>query len=152
MLSSPATWFVKYVLAPLWIVIFGLIVWAITTSGVVVASGPPIRVEWLFVFIWLLGTAGILRFTIPLKRVELRNGRLTVSNFRRDWEVPRSEIVEVRQNRWANGRPIRVRLRREIEGLGSSFTFMPATRWQLDFWRDSPEVGELRAWTDSSNV
>ena len=151
-LSSPSTLIVKFILAPLWIVISGLIVRAITTSRVLVGSGPPFRVEWLFLLIWLIGTAGILRFTIPLKRVELRDGRLTVSNFRRDWEIPAGEVAEVRQNRWANGRPIRVRLRREIEGLGSSFTFMPSARWQLDFWRESPEVGQLRAWADSSGA
>jgi hypothetical protein len=92
---------------------------------------------------------GILRFAIPLKRVELRDGRLYVSNYRREWEIAPNDILSVRQSRWVNSRPIRVQLRYDVEGLGSRFMFIPPSRARLKFWREDPQVEELRRFAET---
>jgi hypothetical protein len=157
MLSSRWTLFVKYVFGPFWIVLFGVVALGFgaapkETFNTANGAPPPPGIEWIFIAVWILGSAGILRFTLPLKRVELRDGRLFVSNYFREWEVFAADIVEVRQNRWVNGRPIRVRLRHEVEGLGSRFTFLPRTRPIFRFWREDPQVGALRAFAETVYV
>jgi len=153
MLSSRWTFSVKYIIGPFWIVCFGIIVSALMLSpdGALTdgrGGAPPPGLRWLFLVVWIVASIGILRFTFPIKRVEMRGGRLYVSNFLREWEIFPSDIESVRQNRWVNSRPIRVRLRRPIDGLGSRFHFIPPQRAMLRFWREDPQVDELRRFAD----
>ena len=157
MLSSRWTYFVKFIFGPLWIVLLGTSALAAVIAPQEVfrdaRSEPPPGLQWVVVTIWLIGSAGILRFTMPLKRVELRDGRLYVSNYRREWEIVPRDIVSVRQNRWVNARPIRVTLRHDVDGLGSSFTFVPPTRPMFfRFWREDPQVDELRRFAETIGV
>lgn len=149
MLSSRWTYFVKYIVGPFWILSFGIVVLAlIFAPGGEFQNGrggpPPPELRWLFPVIWIVATVGILRSTLPLKRVELREGRLFVSNYFREWEIFPSDIDSVVQNRWMNSRPIRVRLRREVDGLGTRFDCIPPHRARLRFWREDPQVEQLR--------
>jgi len=147
MLSSRWTYFVKYILGPFWILSFGILALTLTfASGGLDdgRGGPPLEMRWLFPVIWIVASVGILRFTFPIKRVEMRDGRLYVSNYFREWEIFPSDIESVRQNRWVNSRPVRVRLRREIDGLGARFDFIPPQRAMLRFWREDPQVEQLR--------
>jgi len=146
-LSSRWTYFVKYILGPFWILTFGAVALTLAFApgewqdG---RGGPPPEFRWIFPIIWIVATFGILRFTFPIKRVEMRDGRLFVSNYVREWEVFPSDIESVAQNRWVNSRPVRVRLRREIDGLGIRFDFIPPHRARLRFWREDPQVEQLR--------
>jgi hypothetical protein len=153
MLSSRWTCFVKYIFGPLWIVLFGLgalgAVFAVHGASERGAGAPPPGFEWIFVAVWIIASAGILRFALPLKRVELRDDRLFVSNYFREWEIAPGDIVSVRQNRWVNARPIRVELRHSVEGLGSRFLFIPPSRILFKFWQDDPEVDELRQFAET---
>lgn len=153
MLSSRWTFSVKYIVGPSWIVCFGILVSALTLApGGPLSEGragsPPPGMRWLFLVIWVVGAIGILRFTFPIKRVEMRAGRLFVSNYLREWEIFPSDIESVGQNRWVNSRPIRVRLRREVDGLGTRFDFIPPQRAMLRFWREDPQVEPLRRFAD----
>ena len=154
MLSSRWTFSVKYIVGPFWIVIFGLFVWglALAPDGALAGGrgAPPPGMRWLFLAIWIVAAGGILRFTLPIKRVEMRAGRLFVSNYLREWEIFPSDIESVKQNRWVNSRPIRVRLRREIDGLGTRFDFIPPQRAMLRFWREDPQVEQLRRFAGGS--
>jgi hypothetical protein len=155
MLSSRWTYFIKYIVAPFWILCFGVVALTVALApGGGLADGratpPPPGMQWLFVFIWIVASIGILRFTFPIKRVELRGDRLFVSNYFREWEIFPSDIESVRQNRWVNARPIRVRLRREIDGVGSSFAFIPPQRAMLRFWREDPQVEQLRRFAEAA--
>jgi len=142
-LSSAWTWFYKLFFGPIWILGFGLLTWLVVDDRL--SSATPPEVRGMFVLGWLAGVAMVLWLVPPLKHVALRDGRLRVSNYLRSWDIPLGQIAEVRQNRWVKMRPIRVRLRQEVAGLGSSFTFMPPARVRIAFWREDPEVEELRA-------
>jgi hypothetical protein len=148
MLSSRWTYFLKYIFGPFWILSFGavaLTVMLAPESGLNVGGdGLPPAARWLLVVVWIVASIGILRFTVPIKRAELRGERLFVSNYFREWEIFPSDIESVRQNRWVNARPIRVRLRREVDGLGTKFDLIPPQRAQLRFWREDPQVEQLR--------
>lgn len=152
MLSSRWTYFVKYILGPFYILAFGAfgLTFAFVPGWWDGGRGgpPPPAFRWLFPIIWVVATIGILRFTFPIKRVELRHGRLFVSNYFREWEIFPSDIESVVQNRWLNSRPVRVRLRRDIDGLGTRFDFIPPQRARLRFWRDDPQVTQLRQFAD----
>lgn len=155
MLSSRWTYFLKFIFGPFWIVLLGAFALAAVIAPDQVFSGPrgepaPPGLQWVIVVIWAIGSAGILRFTMPLKRVELRDGRLYVSNYRREWEIVPRDILSVRQNRWVNARPIRVTLRHDVDELGSAFTFIPPTRpMRFRFWREDPQVDELRRFAET---
>ncbi|HKW45813.1 MAG TPA: hypothetical protein VJN70_00150 [Gemmatimonadaceae bacterium] len=149
MLSSRWTYTLKFVYAPFCMIAMGAFL-VFGASGFRGAHGesPPPLFPWIFGAVWFIAGVGILRFAIPLKRVELRDDRLYVSNFRREWEVRPTDILSVRQRRWVNGRPIRVQLRRDLEGLGSGFVFIPPRRAMFKFWREDPQVDELRRYAE----
>lgn len=101
---------------------------------------------WLAIAALLCGLGVLLWTTLPLKKVSLApDGSLIVSNYVREWTVPASLIVDVRQNRWIRMRPITIRLRWD-PGCGTRIVFAPPQRWKnrFLFWREDPEVQELR--------
>ena len=150
LLSSRWTFFQKWVFPVVWIAGFGAGTLAIfrdpggvTYNGV--RGGAPPGVEWIFLAAWVAGTTLILWVSLPLKRVRLSDGALLVSNFLGpELRVPFGMIADVRQNRWINARPITVRLRADVPGLGARFTFLPPTRLRFAVWHEDPEVAELR--------
>lgn len=152
MLSSRWTYILKFIYAPFWMLVMSLILGPVvfgTSDRDARGESPPPLVPWIFGAAWVIACAGILRFAIPLKRVELRDGRLYVSNYRREWEIMPTDILSVRQRRFVNSRPIRVQLRYEVEGLGSRFVFIPPSRARLRFWREDPQVEELRRYAET---
>ena len=152
MLSSRWTFFVKYIHGPLMILIIGSVLGPVAFANDYRDSGgapmPPVF-RWIFLGAFAALCVGILRFAVRLKRVELRNGHLYVSNYLREWEIAPRDILSVRQNRWVNSRPIRVHLRYNIEGLGSRFVFIPRRRATFKFWREDPQVEELRRYAET---
>lgn len=69
---------------------------------------------------------------------------LLVSNYLQEWKVPVALISEVAQNRWLELRPITTHLRID-PGCGKRVMFMPPLRMIFLFWREDPEVEELRS-------
>lgn len=84
-------------------------------------------------------------FCARLKRVRLSDDgeTLLISNFFDEWRVPIGLVSEVTQNRLIKLRPITIHLRID-PGCGTQVTFMPPVRINFRFWRDDPEVEELR--------
>ena len=104
---------------------------------------PPPQMKLAFLGAWILGTTLILWTSAGLKRVRMDDRQLYVSNYIREISVPFSEIIDVRQNRWLNSRPITIYFRDATE-FGGKATFIPKWRMQSLFWRTDPVVSELR--------
>jgi len=92
-----------------------------------------------------------LRVSLPLLRVQLRDGHLYASNYFSEIEIHPSDITEVTQNRWVKLRPITIRLRTPSE-LGQRLSFMPPVRIIFRFWIQDPIVEELRAFARRPEV
>lgn len=109
------------------------------------AAAPPIDLI-LIGALMILGIAATIVFCAPLKRVRVSDDgeSLLVSNYVQEWKVPVALISDVRQNRWLKLRPITVHLRID-PGCGKRVMFMPPLRMNFLFWREDPEVEELRA-------
>ncbi|HEX6533557.1 MAG TPA: hypothetical protein VF041_03115 [Gemmatimonadaceae bacterium] len=147
-LSSAWTFFLKYLLLALWIPAFMLRVTpAFSRMAAIVPGGmhgaDPAWIRWTFLLFGLVGAAFIVLVCTPLKRVRLDRGALVVSNYLREWRIPLGLVTEVTQNRWLQVRPITIRLRADM-GCGTRIVFIPKRYVRPRFWREDPEVGELR--------
>ena len=114
-----------------------------TAGGFTVTDGlpPPPAMRWLFLAATVLGGLSLYWFCMRLKRVEIDDRWLYVSNYLREIRVPLEQIEGVSENRWVNIRPITVEFRRDTD-FGLHISFMPKTRWWR-FWSAHPVVGEL---------
>jgi hypothetical protein len=109
------------------------------------SSTPPL--DLLAVgLVLLVALVAVARTCVPLKRVRLADDgeTLLISNYFQEWEVPAGLITGVTQNRWLKLRPITIHLRID-PGCGTRVMFMPHLRINFLFWREDPEVEELRA-------
>jgi len=100
---------------------------------------------WLLGLIALVALVAVARTCAPLKRVRLSpdGDTLLISNYFQEWTVPVGLVSDVTQNRWLKLRPITIHLRID-PGCGARVMFMPPLRINFLFWREDPEVNELR--------
>lgn len=132
-LSSGLTFFYKYIFTSIWSIGFGF-----GTVGIVYSNSSEalqFAVLWVagMIFLWL--TAG------RLKRVELLENNLIISNYFRSIRISVWDIEEIRQNRLINTRPITITFRHNTI-FGSSIIFMPKTSFRL--FSEDPVVERLR--------
>ncbi|HEY9428923.1 MAG TPA: hypothetical protein VIR34_17315 [Gemmatimonadaceae bacterium] len=108
------------------------------------SAAPPNDLLLLGV-VMILSIAASVVFCAPLKRVRVGDDgeSLLVSNYFQEWKVPAGLITSVTQNRWLKLRPITIHLRID-PGCGTRVMFMPPLRINFLFWREDPEVEELR--------
>jgi len=124
--SSSLTFLYKFVFTTLWSGGFGL-----GTAFMFLSSKAEVReMRWQFAAAWIVGTAFIWWTCARLKRVELNGTSLVISNYRDDVSVPADQIIEVRQNRLLNLRPVTLTFKRETP-FGRSVTFMPTVSFRL---------------------
>jgi predicted PurR-regulated permease PerM len=141
-LSSSVTFIYKFVFPAIWILIGGFLLF-VTVQGIRRTSLPD-TLTWLLIVVpWLLGIVFLHWFAAPILRVELRDGRLYASNYRREIEILRSDIASVTQNVWVNVRPITLHLRNETP-FGTRIRFIPPGRVIFAFWKEDPLVDKLR--------
>jgi hypothetical protein len=139
-LSSAWTFSAKFVFPAVWISGFGLgtiLPWLGGLRDGNIALSP------LFLLVWILGSTFILWASAGLKRVRTDGRQLLVSNYVREIRIPFSAIMDVRQNRWLNTRPITIYFRDATE-FGDRATFIPKWRIRIQFWRTDPVVEELK--------
>jgi hypothetical protein len=137
--SSSATFLYKFIFPPIWIALCWMAVFQYSPKG---AFGNEANLA--FVLLSIVGSVFFLRFSLPLLRVQLRDGHLYASNYFSEIEIPPSDMAEVTQNVWVKGRPITIHLRMSSE-FGRRIRFMPPMRMILRFWIQDPIVEELRA-------
>ena len=147
-LSSGFTPLLKFVFPVAWSGGFGYgTLTLFTHPGDVVYNGvqgsAPPDAKWLFLAMWLLGTAVLGWLAARLRRVRMDAEGLTVSNYRAEVYVPFAAIARVTQSRWVNARPVTIEFRHETP-LGRRAKFIPAARGRFAFWREDEIVAELR--------
>ena len=99
--------------------------------------------KFVFLGVWIVGSAFILWSCAGLKRVRADEQQLFVSNYLREIRIPFSAVRDVKQNRWLNIRPITIYFGDDTE-FSDRATFMPKRRIAVRFWRVDPVVDELK--------
>ena len=136
--SSSLTFIYKFIFTSLWSGGFG-----VGTVAMFLSSKPEVQAtRWQFAAIWVVGTAVIWWICARLKRVEFDGRTLIISNYRDDIQVPVGEIVDVKQNRLLNLRPVTLTFRKETL-FGRTVTFMPRVSFRL--FSEDEIVARLRS-------
>src|SRR5947209_7885557 len=86
-------------------------------------SSPPESMRWAFLAATIGGGAFILAVAAPLKRIDIDDEHLYVSNFLKEIVIPLRDVESVTEIRWINIHPVTLHLRRESE-FESTITFM----------------------------
>ena len=140
-ISSRTTFVYKFIFPAIWIPLFGFVAYIALNAG---RSGTGDKtVGIIMATAWLVVSALLLRLVLSLMRVQLRDGRIYASNYRREIEIVPGEIERVTQNIWMNVRPITLHLRHETS-FGRRIRFLPPSRVIFTFWKEDPIVDQLR--------
>jgi hypothetical protein len=124
--SSSLTFFYKFVFTTVWSGGLGMGTAFMFLSR---QNNSP-AMGWPFAAIWLVGSVVIWGMCGRLKRVRLNGTTLMISNYRDEIAVPISDIVQVKQNRLVNLRPVFLTFRRETP-FGYTVTFMPRVSFRM---------------------
>jgi hypothetical protein len=141
-ISSRTTFIYKFIFPAVWIPLMGAALFAAVGNPNKI-TGSDESFALAMEALWIIAFAILLRFGIPLKRVQLRDGRIYASNYRHEIEIAPSEIERITQNVWVNIRPITLHLRHETD-FGRRIRFIPPSRLILTFWKEDPLVPQLR--------
>jgi len=120
-LSTVLTFFLKFVLPPLWIVLFGEAVCSALFGG-----GRSSGSVAVLLLAWIAGTVLLWFSGMRLKRVRRVGSILRISNYRHEIAMPLSAVDRIEENRWIRGRPITVHFNRGTR-FGTCIVFMPRT-------------------------
>jgi hypothetical protein len=146
-ISSAQTFLMKVIFPVLWIGGFSASTIMMFVAGEKIHDGlphpPPLEMKWSFLAILVVAAVFIYRSCIRLKRVEITDSTLHISNYLREIVVPMRDLDEVTENRWVNIHPVTLHFKRRTE-FGHSVVFMPTARW-FAFFSSHPIVAELRA-------
>jgi len=146
-LSSLQTFLMKVIFPGLWIPLFGM---APLMMFLGLAQGPDAPPKWLFLFIWLVGSAFIYWGCVRLKEVSVDAEFLYVSNYIKEITIPLSEIFDVTENLWLNIHPVTIHLKSPSE-FGDKIVFMPTVRF-FSLFSSHPVVSELKELARSKNM
>jgi len=135
-LSSVGTIAYKYLVTAVYL--SPLVVWAFAEY----VYGNP-KSCWVAVPVFALIAVYCFVFYFPLKRVSALPEGLRISNYISTITVPYSQILEVRECKWVNIRPITIRLKQPCK-FGRAIRFMPRGQFLILLWRDHPVATFLR--------
>ena len=123
-ISSSLTFFYKFIFSSGWVVGFGL--------GTLVMIKSPAKEDMALFFgvMWVLGSAFIYWSCAGLKRIEINDGNIIVSNYLKIITIKGSDIHSVSQNRFISTRPITIRLKIDTI-FGRNIVFMPKYYFRL---------------------
>ena len=145
-ISSPLTFFYKWIFSFLWITGFGTGTTAMVFSENQfhdkLGASPSSGMRWQFLIIWIVGSFFIWWFCMRLKRIRLDDKDLYISNYFKEIRVPLEGVVGVSENRWINIHPVTLIFKNKTQ-FGLSVVFMPTVRW-FSFFSSHPVVAEIR--------
>ena len=111
-------------------------------AGVRVPGIPRTNAVLVWILLGIIGTIWFGR-SPRLMRMQMTDGHLYASDFRREIEILPGDIASVTQNSWDRVRPITIHLRAPSP-FGSRIRFLPPSRVSLRFWIEDSIVSELR--------
>jgi len=98
---------------------------------------------WFPFFSLIFGGIFFYIYIIPLKRIQLQDKNLIISNYFKTVAIPISEIEKITENRLASHHPVCIHLKQKTI-FGKKIIFMPQSRFTLNLFGSHPVVGELR--------
>jgi len=141
-LSSAQTMLMKFFFSPLWIGLFGAGTVAIWIDALDDTKGSqPGDVKWIFLLVWIVGSTMIWLLSVRIKRIEIDDSNLYISNYLREVSVPFDQIETVTEIRWTNPRQVIIHLRADT-GFGRVVRFIPKVRF-LGLFSAHPVVSDL---------
>jgi len=145
-LSSRTTFAYKYVFSILWSTGFGFGTLNLWLNGIKKGAGPaPEFMRWQFLIGWLMGTAFLMWFSRRIKRVEVDDGFLYISNYFSEVVVPLTEIDRISESYWwMKPKTVTIHFRSETMA-GPRAVFLPK---YSAYWGSHPVVAELAAVRD----
>jgi hypothetical protein len=149
-LSSPLTFFIKWVFPALWIGGCGLGTCALWLDALQDRNGPPPAfVRWALLTAWIIGTTFIVWFCGRLKRVQVDDEALYVSNYWSEVRIPLTEVSHCTQSLMSRPPTVTVHLR-DLSAAGQRIVFMPPFRWVM--FGTEPVITELQALCDRARA
>jgi len=134
-ISSSLTFFYKFIFSTIWVGGFGF--------GTLLILLKKDSDSIPFLVAWILGSICIYSWCVRLKRVELDDEYMYISNFFKTISVPLTEITKVTEWVYINIHPIRLTFENKTE-FGWSIMFMPPFSWSFCFFMSHPIAKELR--------
>ncbi|MBE0537353.1 MAG: hypothetical protein IH624_16945 [Phycisphaerae bacterium] len=135
-ISSSFTFFDKYVFSTAWICGFG--------AGAIEALLYNVVEGLGFLGAWFMGTMLIYELAIKLKRVEMREGSIIVSNYFTRIAIPTTEIAKVSESRFLSTHPVYITFKHKTR-FGQTIMFMPKFALGSMFFLSHPVVKTLRS-------
>jgi hypothetical protein len=99
---------------------------------------------WVVMLAMALLVAVFLWYTLsPIKKVELDDGDLIISDYRTEIRVPLEMVEKIDERSMTNPRRYKVTFREPTE-FGRRIVFLEPMAWTLNPWHECEEVAELR--------
>lgn len=135
----------KFVLPVLWVAVVVLLFAFRPLYSHLVGTGLRPAVGWVGGFLGaaFLYWTYILFECLQLKRVDLEDDHLRVSNFREEVEIPLAEVERVSASAFVTPELIWLHLRHPTV-FGETVVFAPPIRFFGGFWHRHPLASELR--------
>ncbi len=130
-ISSQQTFGMKFVFPTGWIGAFGIgtcVLWFGNLNGP--KGPPPVPMKWAFLAVWLIGSTFIIWFSRRIKRVQVDDNAIYVSNYWSEVRIPLTEISHFTQSYMSRPPTITIHLRGKTP-VGERVVFIPQFRWVL---------------------
>ncbi len=124
----------------------GFMIAAFTGGGIAMLVSGEMRIVLPYSLFFVLVIVLAYLFGMRLKKVEMDDEKLYISNYFNAIEVHRSRITKVSENVWINIHPVTVHFSTSTE-FGERIVFMPKAR-PFAFFSSHPIVGELKSWIE----
>jgi hypothetical protein len=145
-ISSAQTYFMKFVFPVLWNISCGIGV--LVFFGVIdvdwfkILQPIPPEMKWFGLGVWAYGNVMCFLINFRLKRVEIDDENLYISNYVSEEVVPLLNVADVSESRMMNPRPITIRFHESTE-YGNRIVFLAKQQWFDFFWTRHPVVAEI---------